>query len=290
MATRVHLSQMTKLSVVSADRQPLGRVVDVSAILSTGTPTLHRLAVGARRQARHVVPWSLVASRDDVSIQLAVGSSDLDQFHVDGGSGPGDIALDADEVLLGRDVLDSQVVDLSGRRLSRVADVLLADDGDTLAVVGVDLGLGALLRRLGLARLGDRMQPVLVDWKDLHLASPRGHSVQLATSTDGMRRLDPDALAEVLARLATEPATEVMRAVGPTRSAAALHASHGVHRRRLLRALPPAEAHRLIEAAPTDVAPALAEASEEPPANGRRFRRTAGWRVHRPHTPKASGT
>ncbi|KAA1395236.1 magnesium transporter [Aeromicrobium ginsengisoli] len=289
MPTRIHLSRMTKLAVVSADQRPLGRVVDVSAILSAETPRLHHLAIGTRRRLTHLVPWSLVASRDDLRIRLAVDSDELEQFHVARGSGPGDIALDAEEVLLGRDVLDSQVVDLSGRRLSRVADVLLADDGDALVVVGVDVGLGALLRRLGLSRLGDRMQPALVDWKDLHLASARGHSVQLATSTDGMRRLDPDALAEVLARLATEPATEVMRVVGPTRSAAALQASHGVHRRRLLRALPPEEAHRLIEAAPPAVAPVLAQASEQPPANGRRFRRTAGWRVHRPPTPKASG-
>ena len=34
-------------------------------------------------------------------------------------------ALDADEILLGRDVLDTQVVDVVGQRLARVADVLL---------------------------------------------------------------------------------------------------------------------------------------------------------------------
>lgn len=290
MPTRIHLSRMTKLAVASADERPLGRVVDVSAILSAESPRLHHLAIGTGRRVTHVVPWSLVASHDDLSIRLTVGSGELDEFRVDRGSGPGDIALGAEEVLLGRDVLDSQVVDLSGRRLSRVADVLLAGDKDALMVVGVDVGLGALLRRLGLVRLGDRMRPVIVDWKDLHLASSRGHSVQLATSTDGMRRLDPDALAEVLTRLATEPATEVMRAVGPTLSAAALHASHRVHRRRLLHALPPEEADRLIEAAPPGVAPSLAEVSKERPAHGRRFRRTAGWRIHRPRTPKGSGT
>jgi hypothetical protein len=289
MPTRIHLSRLTKLAVVSADQQMLGRVVDVSAILSAKKPQLHRLAIGARHRPTHVVPWSLVASQDDLSIQLTSDLDDLEPYRVDRGTNPVDIALDPEEVLLGRDVLDSQVVDLSGRRLSRVADVLLVDGDSAPVVVGVDLGLGALLRRMGLARLGDRMEPVIVAWDDLHLASPRGHSVQLATSTDGMRRLDPDALAEVLARLATEPATEIMRAVGPTRSAVALDASHGVHRSRLLRALPPEEAHRVIDAAPAASAPALERARKEPAADGRRFRRTAGWRVHRPRTPRPSG-
>jgi sporulation protein YlmC with PRC-barrel domain len=288
MATRVHLSRLTKLAVVSADGQPLGRLLDVSAILPAETPRLHRLAIGVRRRPRHLVPWSLVASRDDVRMRLAATMQDLAAYEIASGKGPGDIALDPQEVLLGRDVLDSQVIDLSGRRLSRVSDVLLADDGDALAVVAVDLGLGALLRRLGLARLGDRMEPVLVAWNDLHLASPRGHRVQLTTSTDGMRHLDRDALAEVLARLATERATDVLRTVGPARSAEALHASHDVHRRRLLRALPPDEAHRVIDAAPADMGRTLEQARRDAAVHDRRFRRTAGWRVHRPQAPPAS--
>lgn len=288
MTTRVHLSRLTKLAVVSADGQPLGRLVDVSAILPAETPRLHRLAIGVRRRPRHLVPWSLVASRDDLSIRLAADVRDLEQYEVAHGTDPGDVALERQEVLLVRDVLDSQVIDLSGHRLSRVADVLLADDGEALAVVGVDLGLGALLRRLGFTRLGDRLAPVIVAWSDLHLASPRGHSVQLATSTDGMPHLDRDALAEVLARLATERATDVLRTVGPARSADALHASHDVHRRRLLRALPPEEAHRVIEAAPDAVGRTLEEARARAAVHDRRFRRTAGWRVHRPPTPPAS--
>jgi len=289
MRTGVHLSRMTKLAVVSADRQPVGRSVDVSTILSAETPRLHRLAIGAGRRPKFVVPWSLVASLDDLTIRLSTTLSDLEPYLVDRGTDLGDVALDADEVLLGRDVLDSQVVDLSGLRLSRVSDVLLAEDDIALAVVGVDLGLGALLRRLGFTRLGDRMRPVLVDWKDLHLASPRGHSVQLATATDGIRRLDPVALAEVLSRLGTEPAAAVLRTIGPARSAVALDASHDVHRRRLLRALPPDEAHRVIDAAPSAVARAFKEAREEPKMRSRRFRRTVGWRAHRPQAPRESG-
>jgi hypothetical protein len=289
MRTGVHLSRMMRLAVVSADRQPVGRLLDVSTILSAETPRLHRLAIGTRPRPRYVVPWSLVASLDDLTIRLGAALSDLEPFQVDRGMDLGDIALDADEVLLGRDVLDSQVVDLSGLRLSRVSDVLLTDDDSALAVVGVDLGLGALLRRLGFTRLGDRMRPVLVDWKDLHLASLRGNRVQLATAADGIRRLDPVALAEVLSRLGTEPAAEVLRTVGPALSAVALDASHDVHRRRLLRALPPEEARRVIDAAPSAVGRAFKELRDQPEMRSRRFRRTVGWRAHRPRAPQESG-
>lgn len=284
MPDRVHLSRMTKLPVVTADGRYAGRLIDVSAVLSGEPPALHRIAIGAGHRVKYIVPWSFVASHDDLGIRLTADLAGLEHY---GGVGPGGIALSDEELLLVRDVLDCQVVDLSGRRLSRISDVLLADSSAGLSVVAVDLGLGALLRRLGLVRLGNRMRPVLVAWNDLHLVSSRGHNVQLATGTDGLRRLDSAALAEVLARLATARAVDVLRNVGPSRSALALDASHDIHRRRLLRALSPEEAHRVIAAAPASLGPSLEDAHDESAAPGRRFRRTAGWRVHRPN-PRAS--
>jgi len=282
MPPRIHLSRLRKLPIVSADGRKVGRWLDVSATLSTEMPRLRRLAIAAGRHTTLVVPWALVASRDDSGLHLTAEADDLRNYEVDRGTRLDDIVLDADEVLLGRDVLDSQAVDLTGRRLSRVSDVLLTDDGGPLAVVAVDLGLGSLLRRMGVARLGDRIEPVLVAWDQLHLASGRGHSVQLATSTAGISRLDPDALADVIARLDTESATEVLRSVGPGRSADVLDASHHLHRRRLVRALSSEEAHRVIDAASVELGRALKDVREEPATRGRRFRRTAGWRTNGP--------
>jgi hypothetical protein len=289
MLGRILLSRMTKLPVATAGGERVGRVVDASAVLSADSLALHRLVIGSGRRPMYVVPWSLVGTYDDLRICLTADAAELERHRVDSGTYLADIPLDEGEVLLGRDVLDSQVVDLSGRRLSRVADVLLAGGGDSLAVVAVDLGLGALLRRLGLVRLGDRMKPVLVAWNELHLASARGHIVQLATATDGLSRLNPDALADVLARLDTARAVEVMRTVGPSRSAVALDASHDVHRRRLLSALSAEEAHRIIDAAPAGLGRSLKDVRDESAGPARRFRRTAGWRVHRPN-PRDSGT
>ena len=48
--------------------------------------------------------------------------------------------LAADELLLARDVLDTQIFDLGGRRLTRVADIELAWRDREVRVVGVDIG------------------------------------------------------------------------------------------------------------------------------------------------------
>ncbi len=281
---QVLLSRDTGRPVLTADGARVGRVVDLTVRLDAAHPVVQRVGVGAGRRIHYLVPWSLVRSFDAHALTLAADHAAMSLYAT-----ADEPVLEERELLLCRDVLDTQVVDLAGRRLSRVSDVVVAHPpGGEIEIVAVDVGLGSLLRRMGLGRVGDLLPPVVVDWEDLHLTSSRGHVVQLATSTTGLHRLDPVGLAELLARLSTEKATDVMRTVGPARSAAALHASHPVLRRRLLHSLEPDEARHVIEAAPPAAGESLA-AAHRGPAAPRRKLRTAGWRLHRPPRLSAHG-
>lgn len=226
-----------------------GRVADLTVRLGADRPPVVRALVRAG-DATALVPLEVVGQDGAGNRPL-----DLSPWTVD----PRRLPLAHDELLLARDVLDTQVVDLEGRRLSRVSDVLLRRDAaGRLEVVGVDLGTAGLLRRLGLGFLGAGSGVLALDWRHLHLTSPRGHLVQLDADAAPFRRLDPRGLAELLARLSTPRALDVVRAVEPSHAEAALHHSHPRTRRRLVAAL----------------------AGAERPA--RRFRRTEGWRLHRP--------
>lgn len=285
MPDAIPLSRWLKVPVLWGDRHELGRLVDVTAVLSGATPALHRLVIGGRGQPKYLVPWSRVASWDTSRIVLASEEVGVEAYRVAGRKRVGGIVLSDEEVMLSRDILDSQVVDLSNRRLARVSEVLMAGADGALSVTAVDLGMGALLSRMGLGWLGRQMQPTLVAWGDLHLASGRGHSVQLATEPDRLRRLDSVALAELVARLGTTPAVDVLRTVGTSRSIDALDLSHDVHRRRVLRAMSTDEADRMVEDAPAELARSLATLRDAHGMSGRRLLRTAGWRLHRaePH-------
>jgi len=186
------LSRETGQSVRAADGSVLGQLRDLTARLGVEHPEVHRLAVGSRNRVSHLLPWSAVESFERSGVQLRdVGR--LDSFNVESGSLP----LENDELLLGRDVLDTQIVDVVGHRLARVSDVFLTrlPDG-RLEVAAVDVGLGAVLRRFGLLRLSERLPEQGVDWRDLHLTSDRGHAIQLATTVAAVHRLDARALAE----------------------------------------------------------------------------------------------
>jgi hypothetical protein len=276
-APAVHLSGQLGWPVRSSDGVKVGRVVDLTVLYDIEHPIVHRLAVGRARRILYLLPWSLVRTHDDEHVVLGVDRMGLSAY-----ASPRDPTLEDRELLLARDVLDTQIVDLAGRRLSRVSDVIMvAGSEGRLEVAAVDVGVGSLLRRMALGRLGDRLDPVVVDWAALHLTSPRGHVVQLATAATALHRLNASGLAHLLARLSPDKAVDVIGTAHPAHAAAALHASHPELRHRLLHILGPHELQRLIDAAPPTLARRLAELRASP-VPARRQLRTSGWRIRRP--------
>jgi hypothetical protein len=78
-----------------------------------------------------------------------------------------------DDVLLARDVLDRQVVDAGGVQIVRPADLYLAAVGNRIELVGIEVGIGALARRLGPRRLRSRVRPArVIDWGSVSAFAP----------------------------------------------------------------------------------------------------------------------
>ncbi|EAP98922.1 mgtE domain protein [Janibacter sp. HTCC2649] len=282
------LTDLLGRPVRTHDGAEVGRLEDVSIHLGMPHPDLERLLVRPDRHTSLMVPWSAVHNVTDDAIVLTNAPPC-------GAPEPGPPDLAPAEILLRRDVLDTQVVDLQGQRLSRVAEVVLVerDDGSP-EVAAVRLGLMAILPRLGLGSFVRHHSHPAVDWQDLHLTSPRAHTVQLATETAGYRQLDAGDLAELLARLSTGNAAGLLRAIDPERAATAVHRSHPLTAARLLKALGPEEATPMLATLPPRVrADATVHLAQPPALHHRRFRRTSGWRRLPPlasSPPAAPGT
>jgi hypothetical protein len=128
-------------------------------------------------------------------------------------------------------LLDRQIVDLDGRRVVRVGDVVLEQRGDALEVVAVEVGLAALARRLGLTRLARRLEPRLLPIDRLHLASAAAGSLLLDAPRDRLEQLDEATVTSLLARLPVAAAEHAVRA-SRHRGAVAAHALARRRRRR----------------------------------------------------------
>ena len=209
------LSRVTGQDVLGPDGRSLGRLADLTVQLGeqAGPHLVERLLVRRHRAQDLLMPWAAIESFENTGV-LVHGTDDPTSFAITSTTD----ALGDDEILLVRDVLDTQIIDVVGQRLARVADVVLTRTADDrLELVGVEVGFGGVLRRLGLRRLAARDDEDVVAWTDLHLTSERGHAVQLATPRSAVHHLDAAGLAALVSRLDTESADRSPRRHGTPR-------------------------------------------------------------------------
>ena len=276
------LTRVTGQDVLGPDGRVIGRLADLTVRLSTqsGPQLVERLVVTRRRAPQLVLPWDVVANFQSGQVVLASSGATLVDFETDVVTN----ALGPDEILLGRDVLDTQIVDVIGQRLARVADVLMVQTpGGRLELLGAEVGFGGVLRRLGLGRIVPRSDDDIVAWSDLHLTSDRGHIVQLATPRAAVHRLDASALAALVSRVDTDAATEILAAREPGFAAEVVRASHAEVGERMLRAMSDTDAARILAAMPDEHAGTWRHLLARTPALfGRRVLRSRVW-PHRRH-------
>jgi len=185
------LSDLLGATVIGPGGERIGRVDDLATSLAEEHPLVTHLVVRGRWY-----PWSAVEALDP-EVRLR-----------DATAGGASRAL-----LLHRHVLDSQIVDLEGKRVRRVADVELAEDEGRLRLVAVDVGTAALARRLGLRALARRLRSRSVDWRALHVVARPAHGLQLAAPAAAVHRLDEDELAALVDQLSPTHAEELLAGI-----------------------------------------------------------------------------
>jgi sporulation protein YlmC with PRC-barrel domain len=201
MDATLRLTDLLGRPVVAADGVRVGRVADFAVDHAERYPRV--TAIGIRRGRRVLVePWSSVRRLEPQAIVVDAGDGEPRA-----------------DLYLARDLLDAQVVDIAGQRLARVGEIELALRGTELRAIAVDVSLGAVLRRLGLSRLGTRMAREEIAWDGLHFATGRGHQVQLASPAAAVHRLEPAELLALISRLPPERGAEVLAAVPAERAA-----------------------------------------------------------------------
>jgi magnesium transporter len=250
------LSRLLGQPVRDAQNKAVGTLADFVVVRAQTYPRVTALAV-KRRNRRLLVPWAQVASIEESGCILAVPAADIAARE-----------QEPDEALLSAAFLDKQLVDRDGRKVIRVNDIQLARTGDNLYAVGVDISSGALLRRLGLSKVGDRLskrpRAHLIDWRtidldesstgNVRLTVPRGDLslVHPADIADIVHELSPDERAAVLEALDDEVAADAMEEMHPSFQAATL-----------LDMADDDAAHLLSNMSPDDAADLLADVPED---------------------------
>lgn len=200
------LTEILGAEVIDVRQRRTGAVRDLTVRVQEPYPVVTGLIVSKRRQL--AIPWTAVRTFAAATREVALRST---REEVE--SRP----ADPDEIWLARDVLDKQVVDTDGRRVVRVNDLQLVESAGGLLLVGADIGIRGILRRLGLEALAKRLARVfgrdlpmaLVSWEvvdPLNSAHDPGtpasaDAVRLRVSGSRIARLHPADIADIVEEL-----------------------------------------------------------------------------------------
>ena len=228
--------------VLNQSGEEVGRLVDMVAQvhgITDAYPALTGIVVRVgRRQA--FLDASAIDQVERRSVTLRTARLDLREFHRREG-----------EVLLHRDILDHQLVDTDEVQVIRAADLYLAQVGDQVRLVGVDVSLQTLLRRLGPKRF--RWHPTpdrVIDWAAIEsfgADSPEAPAaMKLREPHSALRRLRPAELADVLEELGRPGRKELLASLDHDLAADVLEEMEPDELTALLREMEPAQAAELV--------------------------------------------
>jgi magnesium transporter len=169
------------------------------------------------------------------------------------------------EVLLARDVLDKQLIDVDGKRVVRVNDVQIIEAAGQWRVTGADVSLQGLWRRLAPAGfVGTRTPVEVIDWADVGYLATDAATVQLKSSSDKLARLHPVEIARLAEAFSYHHGTEIVQALDDETAAETLEEMPAEHQARILGDMDEERAADILEwMSPDEAADVLGDLPEE---------------------------
>ncbi|HLI72043.1 MAG TPA: magnesium transporter [Ktedonobacteraceae bacterium] len=269
----IFLSMLLRRSVYDLDGRRLGTLKDICVSLDEAFPVVTALVVSQISLAPNelIIPWIQVDNlEEERRICLTVKQSQISTY-----------TPHPEEILLKRDILDKQIVDTQGFRVVKVNDLKLAQIKGTARLVGVDISLGGLLRRLGagwlMRVLPAHLDERIITWNyveplEVVKAGVTGQlvpalagaasgavgiggvipRVQLNVSHTKLADLRPADIADILEQLDAEDAGAVLERLSPEIAADTLNEVEYPLQSEILSELDPEHASDLLEILPPD--------------------------------------
>jgi CBS domain-containing protein len=253
----LHLSQVVGSPLRDANGEQLGRVEDAIVRLGgAGYPPITGFLVNVAGRTSFL-GVERVSDIGPGGVVLREAKLDLRPFQ-----------RRPDEVLLRRDVLDRQLINVEGARLVRANEIELALVAGTWRVVGVDTGPRGGLRRLLPKRLGAHIATgEFLDWASLEPFVGHVPSVRLRVPHPKLAKLHPAQIADLVEAASRSEGEEIIQAVGDDDrelEADVFEELDDHHQREFLEDRPDAEiAEILSRMAPDDAADIIGELDEE---------------------------
>jgi len=257
-------TELIGMPVLDVRGHRIGRVKDAALVPLAHAARIDRILVGG--------PYSWLTIRYDQvrSVVLGKGIELIDEqlmpYH-------------DDEYMLriGRDLLDQQIIDVTGRKVVRVNDLTLdvRNDGDrdTLVVLEVDIGIRSIVRRLlqgllpphWIRRIQEPIPPNSIPWDFCNVLEPDPlRRLRLNISYTKLEEMHPADLADIVEELSPAERESIFETIDSEVAADTLSEVDPKMQASILESLEPEKAADIVEEmAPDEAADVLSELEEE---------------------------
>ena len=248
----MYLTELLSKNVFDKDNQKLGKIKDVVISPDKTYPKIEAIKIKANGEY-YFIPSSYIEDINTTKVLLTTPLEDIRQY-----------PKQDSQIKLSRDILDRQVVDMEGSKIRRVNDVEISYKNGNYYIIGVDIGVNGLFRRLGMGKFSKKIHPEdnIISWKDID--SLDFTNLKLKVSKNKLTRLHPADIAEIVDDLGISDSMSILNSLDDESAADAFEEISPEKQKTILTEMEEKEAADLVdEMSPDDAADLLASISDE---------------------------
>lgn len=247
-------SQLQELRVTDSAGGAVGKLHDIGMEVTGRFPTSHSLIVSRSRRGRRetvAIPWEWISSLSAAGVVLDRDRGEVWKSELEEGG-----------LLLGRALMDRQIVDLHGNKVVRVNDLRLSEFDTRLRLTSVDVSQRALLRRLGLEKtvlrllrvVGGDMPEKAIPWNYVAPLEAARPDLRLTVTQSQMAEMHPTDIADIIEQLEAQHRERVLDLLGAFTAARSLSEVEPGKQADVIEDLTETRAADILEAMPPDEA------------------------------------
>ncbi len=256
----LYLSSVLNKIVINEQGKEIGRLWDLVMVPGEVFPEVSHLLVKLKKKI-FAVPWRDIPLFNPVVITVVGDGSHIVEYQPEEG-----------EILVNRDILDKQIVDINGAKVVRVNDLKLGSHKDLLCIFSVDIGLKGLLRRLGYERLWEKAAATLkrevptqeISWEFVQPLELNASRLTLTMAREKVADMHPADIAQIISSISHRQIQTVLESLDTETAGEAIHELEPELRSQVISQLDSEQASDILEEMdPDEAADVLGDLPEE---------------------------
>jgi magnesium transporter len=193
----VFSSEIIRKPVLDPKGDEIGKVKDLVIIRGETLPMVSALILEKKKQLFHLSWGSLnIFNKKIISSQIYFDA--LQSYE-----------LKEEDLLVVRDILDKQIVDVNGAKVVRVNDIKLEGLKTFAVLTAIDVGIRGIMRRMGVERGGEDLFRIfkktlpysLISWNYLQPLEPKLTKISLTVPRQILSELHPADIADIISSI-----------------------------------------------------------------------------------------